>query len=154
MTPPPTLLWPIVVYFGIVLVLVGSMLGISYVLGQRHRAPQTGQPFESGIISTGTARIRWDVKFYRVAMFFVVFDLESAILFAWAVAARPLGWPGFVEACIFVGVLVVALIYLWRLGALEWAPARPTRPPRIGEAPLVQAPTREGPQPAVASRDV
>ncbi len=122
MTPSTTALWPIAVYFGAALVLVGGMLGLSYVLGQRHHAPQTGQPFESGILGTGSARIRWDVKFYRVAMFFVVFDLEAAILFAWAVAARALGWPGIIEACIFVGILVVALVYLWRVGALDFAP--------------------------------
>ncbi|MDA8090399.1 MAG: NADH-quinone oxidoreductase subunit A [Nitrospiraceae bacterium] len=96
-------------------------MGLSYVLGQRHRERETAQPYESGIISTGTARVRFDVKFYLIAMFFVVFDLESLFIFSWAVAVRESGWAGYVEALIFIGVLMAALVYLWRLGALDWA---------------------------------
>jgi NADH-quinone oxidoreductase subunit A len=96
------------------------MLGLSYVLGERHKGRATGEPYESGIAPTGSARLRFDVKFYRVATFFVVFDLEAVFLFAWAVAARELGWPGYIEMVIFVGILVAALIYLWRVGALGW----------------------------------
>ncbi len=141
MAPPPANpVWPLAVYFAAVLVLVAGMLVISYVLGQRHRAPQTGQQYESGMKSTGTARIRWDVKFYEVAMFFVIFDLEAVFLFAWAVAARELGWPGYIEALVFVAVLVAGLIYLWRLGALDWARARRLAPGRElpGAIPAVE----------------
>lgn len=113
-------LWPLVVYFAAVVVLVAGMIGLSYLLGQRHRERATGKPYESGIAPTGSARIRSDVKFYLVAMFFVIFDLEAAFIFAWAVAVRELGWAGYVEILIFIGVLVVSLIYLWRVGALEW----------------------------------
>ena len=60
-------------------------------------------------------------KFYLVAMFFVIFDLEAVFLFAWAVTARSLGWPAFWEAVIFVGILVAAWLYLWRIGALDWS---------------------------------
>jgi NADH-quinone oxidoreductase subunit A len=150
-TSSTTAVWPLVAYFGAVLILVGGMLGLSYVLGQRHSAPQTGQPFESGILATGSAHIRWDVKFYRVAMFFVVFDLEAAILFAWAVAARALGWPGYIEVCIFVAVLAIALVYLWRLGALEWAPVRRSHPPVATTTAAIAA---EGGRPAAATQDV
>jgi NADH-quinone oxidoreductase subunit A len=64
-----------------------------------------------------------------VAMFFVIFDLEAAFLFAWAVAARELGWPGYLEASVFVAVLAAALAYVWRAGGLDWGArgARPTR---------------------------
>ncbi len=120
----PGALWPLVVYFALVLVVVGIMVGLSYVLGERHSQPQTGQPFESGIVSTGSARLRFDVKYYLVAMFFVVFDLEAAFLFAWAVAVRDLGWPGFVAAALFAAALVAALVYLWRQGALDWGTTR------------------------------
>ncbi len=96
------------------------MLGVSYVLGQRHRERETGDPYEGGIVSTGSARVRLSVKFYRVAMFFVIFDLEAVFLFAWAVAARELGWAGYAEALVFVGILVAVLVYLWRSGALDW----------------------------------
>jgi len=95
-------------------------MGLSYMLGQRHQEHATGTPYEGGIVSTGTARIRLSVKFYLVAMFFVIFDLEAIFLFAWAVAARELGWTGYAEVLVFVGVLVAALIYLWRGGALDW----------------------------------
>ena len=117
-------LWPLALYFLGVIIVVAGMMGLSYILGQRHKEPQTGEPFESGIAPTGSARIRWNVKYYLVAMFFVVFDLEAAFLLAWAVAARELGWPGYIEAVIFIGVLLVALIYLWRLGALDWGTNR------------------------------
>ncbi len=128
MTPPAVtntpLLWPLLVYAVVVFILVGAMLGLSYILGQRHKEPATGQPYEAGIVSTGSARLRVDVRFYLVAVFFVVFDLEAAFLFVWAVALRDIGWPGYVEGLIFIGVLFAALIYLWRLGALDWGTIR------------------------------
>jgi NADH-quinone oxidoreductase subunit A len=64
--------------------------------------------------------VRLSAKFYLVAMFFVIFDLEAIFIFAWAVAGRALGWAGYWEILIFSGVLMAALIYLWRLGALDW----------------------------------
>lgn len=113
-------LWALGIYFVIVLLLVIAMLAVSYLLGQRHYEHATGAPYESGIVSAGSAQVRLSAKFYLVAMFFVVFDLEAAFIFAWAVAGRELGWAGYWEILIFVGVLIVALIYLWRLGALDW----------------------------------
>ncbi|WP_447987550.1 NADH-quinone oxidoreductase subunit A [Nitrospira sp. Nam74] len=100
------------------------MLG-SYVLGQRHWAPATGTPYESGIVSEGSARVRLSARFYLVAMFFVVFDLEAVFLFAWTVAAREVGWAGYWEVVLFIGVLLASLIYLWGVGALDWATERP-----------------------------
>ena len=116
-------LWPIAVYFAAVLVVVSSMIAISYVLGQRHKERVTGEPYESGIIATGSAGIRLDIRFYLVAMIFVIFDLEAVFIFAWAVALRELGWAGYMEAMVFIGILIAALVYLWRLGALDWKPA-------------------------------
>lgn len=113
-------LWPIVVYFVAVLALVASMLVLSYLLGQRHTGRATGEPYESGIVSTGSARLRFSVKFYLVAMLFVIFDLEVAFVIAWAIAFRELGWAGYLGVLFFIGVLVSALIYEWRLGALDW----------------------------------
>ena len=115
-------LWPILLYFVLVLVLVAGMLALSFVLGQRHRDRATGFPYEAGIVSEGSARVRLSSKFYLVAMLFVVFDLEAAFIFAWALAARELGWAGYIEVLIFITVLVAALGYLWRAGALDWAP--------------------------------
>lgn len=125
-------LWPLGVYFALVVIVVGGMVAGSYVLGERHRERATGEPYEGGNVPTGSARVRFPVKYYLIAMFFVIFDLEAVFLFAWAVAAREVGWAGYVEALVFIGVLVVALAYLWRLGALDWSPER-RRAPQIQE---------------------
>jgi len=113
-------LWPLLVYAAAAVSLVAFMISFSYVLGQRHKGRATAEPYESGITSTGTARIRFDVKFYLIAMFFVIFDVEAVFVFAWAVALRESGWSGYLEMMVFIGVLAAALVYLWRLGALEW----------------------------------
>ncbi len=94
-TSTSTPLWPLLVYFAAVLLVVGSMIVGSWLLGPRHREPATGEPYESGIRSTGSARLRFAARFYLVAMFFLIFDLEAVFLFAWAVAARELGWAGY-----------------------------------------------------------
>jgi NADH-quinone oxidoreductase subunit A len=117
-------LWPLGVYAALVLGLVGAMLGLSYVLGQRHHDRSTDFPYECGILSEGSARVRLSAKFYLIAMFFVIFDLEAVFLFAWAVAVREAGWVGYAEAFIFIFILLVALGYLWRVGALEWGSGR------------------------------
>lgn len=117
-------LWLLGVYFAAVLLLVIAMLVVSYLLGQRHYEHASGTPYESGIVPTGSAHVRLSAKFYLVAMFFVVFDLEAIFIFAWAIAGRELGWSGYWEVLIFAGVLIVALVYLWRLGALDWGEIR------------------------------
>jgi NADH-quinone oxidoreductase subunit A len=114
-------MWPLIAYFGLVLGLVAATLVVSYLLGPRHSEPATKEPYEGGIVSDGSARVRFSVRYYMVAMFFVVFDLEAVFLFAWAGAARELGWAGYCEVLLFVGVLGGALVYLWRVGALDWA---------------------------------
>jgi len=116
----PAVLWPLAVYFFAAVAIVAGMIMMSYYLGERHRERATGEPYESGIASTGTAHIRFDVKFYLIAMFFVIFDLETVFIFAWAVSLREAGWKGYIEMLIFIGILVAALMYLWRRGALEW----------------------------------
>jgi NADH-quinone oxidoreductase subunit A len=126
--PSDTLL-PLLAYIALVILVVGGLLALSYVLGQRHHEPATGEPFESGILHIGSGWLRIPVRFYLVAVLFVIFDLETAFIFAWAVSARQAGWAGYVEILIFIGVLVAALVYLWRIGALDWhrEPARKTR---------------------------
>jgi NADH-quinone oxidoreductase subunit A len=120
----PDHLWTLGVYFIVVLLLVAAMLAVSYILGQRHNEPATGQPYESGILSEGSARVPVSARFYLVAMFFVIFDLEAVFIFAWAIAARELGWVGYGEILVFIAILLTALVYLWRLGALDWNPTR------------------------------
>jgi NADH-quinone oxidoreductase subunit A len=115
------LIWPLLVYTALVLMLVlGVMLGVAYLLGQRHKDRATGETFESGIVGTGSAQIRFSAHFYLIAMFFVIFDLEAVFIVAWAVAFRELGWMGYIAVSIFIGILVVVLIYEWRIGALDF----------------------------------
>jgi NADH-quinone oxidoreductase subunit A len=113
-------LWPLGVYFLAVVFLLVVMLFLSYVLGEKHKEQATDEPYEAGAPIIGTARQRLTAKFYLVAMFFVIFDLEAVFIVAWALTARSLGWAGYIEILIFIGVLLAALIYLWRLGALDW----------------------------------
>ena len=117
-------IWPLAVYFVAVVGLITTMLALSYVLGQRHRERATGEFYEGGIKSEGSAHVRLSARFYLIAMFFVIFDLEAVFVFAWAIAARELGWAGYWEILVFVGLLVVALGYLWRIGALDWSEVR------------------------------
>jgi len=124
------MIWSLALYFLIVLFLVAGMLSVSYVLGQRHRAPEMGSPYEGGILSEGSARLRLSVKFYLIAMFFVVFDVEAAFLFSWAVAARNSGWAGFWEAVVFAAILMLTLLYLAKVGALDWSRFTPPRETR------------------------
>lgn len=120
MTADGTALWPFVVYFGAVLLLVATMLGLSWLLGQRRANQATNVPFESGVVSVGSPQIHLSVEFYLVAIFFVIFDLETVFIFAWAVAFFELGWKGFVAVGIFIAILGVALIYELSTGALDW----------------------------------
>ncbi|MDQ8037302.1 MAG: NADH-quinone oxidoreductase subunit A, partial [Pedobacter sp.] len=73
-------------------------------------------------VPQGGARMRLSAKFYLVAMLFVIFDVEALFLYAWAVSAREVGWMGFIEVTVFVLFLLAGLVYLWRIGALDWAP--------------------------------
>jgi NADH-quinone oxidoreductase subunit A len=107
-----------------IVVILAAILALSYAVGSRHHDKRTDEPFESGVLPVGEAHVRLSVKFYLIAMFFVVFDLEAVYVFAWAVAARQTGWPGYIEMLIFLGVLVAALGYLWRVGALDWGTTR------------------------------
>ena len=118
------MLWPLAIYFAAAVGLIALMIGLSYLLGQRHRSRAAEEPYESGIVPTGSAWMQFDVKYYLVAMFFVIFDLEALFIFAWAVSLREAGWAGFIEALIFIVVLVAGLAYIWSMGALDWGPAR------------------------------
>lgn len=120
-----TALWPLLLYFALVIIVVIGMVGLSYILGQRHQDQATNQPFESGILPTGSARLRIPAQFYLVSMLFVIFDLEAVFLIAWAIALRNVGWMGYVGALVFIGVLVAGFLYEWRMGALDWNKRKP-----------------------------
>jgi len=114
--------WGFAVFLLGVFALIAFMLGVSSLLGSKAWGRSKNEPFESGMLPTGTARLRFSAKFYLVAMLFVIFDVEALFLFAWAVSVRESGWAGLIEAAIFIAILLAGLVYLWRIGALDWAP--------------------------------
>ena len=120
---PNAQIWSLAMFVVAVVAVALIMLGLSWVLGGRAHGRAKDEAFESGIVSVGSGRLRMSAKFYLVAMFFVIFDLEAVFLYAWAVTIREDGWAGFAEVTLFVAILLAGLVYLWRLGALDWAPA-------------------------------
>ncbi|MFA7821201.1 NADH-quinone oxidoreductase subunit A [Aeromonas dhakensis] len=116
--------WAFAVYVVGAICICLIMIGLAALLGGRAYGRAKNKPFESGVDSVGNARLRFSAKFYLVAMFFVIFDVEALYLFAWSVSVRESGWVGFIEAAIFISLLLVGLIYLWRIGALDWAPKK------------------------------
>ncbi|QAX81790.1 NADH-quinone oxidoreductase subunit A [Candidatus Pseudomonas adelgestsugas] len=96
------------------------IISISSLLGSKAFGRSKNEPFESGMLPTGSARLRLSAKFYLVAMLFVIFDIETIFLLIWSVSVRESGWTGFVEALVFIAILLAGLIYLIRVGALDW----------------------------------
>ena len=113
-------LWPILVYAGLVVLLVGALVLGSYLLGERHRAPDRNLPYESGVVPATSARLRFGAHYYVVGVCFILFDLEAVIVFAWAVAFRELRWGGYLSAALFIATLAFGLAYVWREGGLDW----------------------------------
>lgn len=118
MSPPSY--WPFLVYAFCAVAVAAGMLIVSYLLGQRHAERTTLEPYESGLKPTGSARLRLSVKFFLIAILFVIFDLELVYIFAWAVAIHELGWSGYAGLLVFIGILLAALVYEWRMGGLKW----------------------------------
>ena len=119
--------WAFAIFLIVAIGLCCLMLIGGWFLGGRARARSKNVPFESGIDSVGSARLRLSAKFYLVAMFFVIFEVEALYLFAWSTSIRESGWVGFVEAAIFIFVLLAGLVYRVRIGARDWTPARSRR---------------------------
>ena len=115
-------IWPLLIYTALVAGVLGVVYIGSWLLGSRTpRKKATDMPFESGIVPVGEAdQTRLSIEFYLIALFFVIFDLETIFIFAWAVAFFELGWRGYVGAGIFIVILLVALVYELRTGALDW----------------------------------
>jgi NADH-quinone oxidoreductase subunit A len=112
------------IYLGVVVLLIAVLVVVTHLSGERHFQRGTGVPYESGVPITGSARLRFAADFYLVAMFFVIFDISAVYLFAWAVSARELGWPGYVAALVFMIETVAGLAYLWKKGAFDWGARR------------------------------
>ena len=111
---------PLFLLFVIAAVIAVAMFTLTSVLGPKNPTPEKLMPFECGSDSTGSRFVRPSVKFYLTAILFVVFDIEVVLMYPWVVSFRSLGWGGFVTMASFVALLVVALAYVWKKGALEW----------------------------------
>ncbi|OOR92548.1 NADH-quinone oxidoreductase subunit A [Moraxella bovis] len=128
--------WSAIVYLLASLGLVVFMLVVPRLLGGRSSGSQKQENFEAGVVSAGSARIRLSAKFYLVAIFFVIFDLEALYLYAYSVSVREVGWMGFATAFVFIAILFVGLVYEMKLGAMNWAPAdKRVKKKRIYERP-------------------
>jgi NADH-quinone oxidoreductase subunit A len=114
-------------YVVIVLGLLGALLFLTSWLGDKKPDPEKARPYECGIIPTGWARFRYPVPFYLVAVFFLIFDVESAFIFSWAVAMEDLSWRGWLQISFFIIVLLSSLFYIWRKGGLDWSPVATSR---------------------------
>jgi NADH-quinone oxidoreductase subunit A len=118
--------FPILLQILIAMAVAGAMIGASYVLGKRLRNPVKDSPYECGVEPVGSARERFSVKFYLVAMVFILFDVEVVFLFPWAVVYRDLGLYGFLVMFLFIDLVLWGFYYIWKKGVLDWSElARP-----------------------------
>lgn len=115
--------FPVLLQAMIAMAVAAAMIGISYVLGRRVKNRVKDMPYECGIVPTGSARERFSVKFYLVAMIFILFDIEAIFLFPWVVVFRELKMLAFVEMLIFVLLIVCGFFYMWKKGVLDWSEA-------------------------------
>lgn len=118
-TIEPTL-WPLALWLAVVAAAMAMVIGLSSLLGPPARGRRRNLPYESGMAPTPQPPLRFPVHFYVIALAFLVFDIEAAFLFAWAVAARDVGWPGYLEALVFALILLAGLVYLWAKRAFDW----------------------------------
>ncbi len=111
---------PILMFMAIAFGLGVALITVGFILGPRRGDDEKNSPYECGFEAFEDARVKFDVRFYLVAILFIIFDLEIAFLFPWAVVLRDIGVLGFAAMSIFLGILVVGFIYEWKKGALEW----------------------------------
>lgn len=115
-------LFSMALYVVLVVGLLTLLLILTRWLGDRKPDLEKARPYECGVIPTGGARFRFPVPFYLVAVFFLIFDVETALIFSWAVAFEDLGWRGWLQISFFILVLLISLCYLWIKGGLDWRP--------------------------------
>ena len=111
---------PILIFLGIAVGMAVAMVGGSFIAAAQRPDPEKTSPYECGFAPFGDSRMRFDVRFYLVAILFIIFDLEVAFLFPWAVALGDVGMFGFWSMVLFLAVLTIGFVYEWRKGALEW----------------------------------
>jgi NADH-quinone oxidoreductase subunit A len=113
----------LLIYTLISVVLIGVLLLGAWWLGAKRLSVEKQGPYESGVVPESSARLAWPVPFYLVAIFFIIFDVEAAFIFAWAVAWEPLGLTGLAQITVFITILAAGLAWLWLKGGLDWGPS-------------------------------
>jgi NADH-quinone oxidoreductase subunit A len=121
-------LFSFALFVALVLGVLTVVLVLTRWLGDKKTDPEKARPYECGVIPTGWARFRYPVPFYLVAVFFLIFDVEAAFVFSWAVAWEDLSWRGWLQISFFIVVLLLSLVYIWKKGGLDWSPMAPHRP--------------------------
>lgn len=119
MTPLQTY-FPLAIVFALAGILAATLVGLATLLGPRRPTAVKASPFECGSEPIGSAHDRFGVKFYLIALLFIVFDIEAVFIYPWAVLLRELGWQGYAIMSLFAFTLVVGLAYVWKKGALDW----------------------------------
>ena len=110
----------LIVYAVLVIAFVASQLFLASWLGEKKPTREKLRPYECGVIPTGSARLRYPVPFYLIAIFFLIFDVEGAYIFTWAVVYEEVGWPGTLQISFFIILLLAGLFYVWKNGGLDW----------------------------------
>ena len=111
---------PVAIFIGVSLVIAGALMIAPFLIAVSNPDPEKVSAYECGFDAFDDARMKFDVRFYLVAILFIIFDLEVAFLFPWAVAFKEVGTLGFWAVMVFLGILTIGFIYEWRKGALEW----------------------------------
>lgn len=114
----------VAIYSLVSVALIGVLLLAAWWLGAKRTSAAKQMPYESGVAPSGSARLAWPVPFYLVAIFFIIFDVEAAFIFTWAVAWDLLGIAGLVQITVFITILFAGLVWLWLKGGLDWGPSR------------------------------
>ncbi|MBZ5610820.1 MAG: NADH-quinone oxidoreductase subunit A [Acidobacteriia bacterium] len=125
-TSYPDTYFPVLVQIAIAVVVATALVALSYLIGKRVKDKVKDSPYECGIAPTGTARERFSVKFYLVAIVFILFDIEAVFLYPWAVVYRELKMFAFVEMLLFIVLILAGFFYIWKKGALDWSRDEPS----------------------------
>ncbi len=123
MSPFQAGVFSLVVYTVLVVLFIASQLFLAVWLGEKKKSVEKSRPYECGIVPTGSARFRYPVPFYLVAIFFLIFDVEGAFILTWAVVYREVGFAGYLQMSFFILLLLAGLLYIWKQGGLDWKEA-------------------------------
>lgn len=129
---------PLLIHVAIAFALAGAMVLLSTVVGRHRYSRAKFQPYECGMTPVGDARERFSVKFYMVAMLFILFDVEAVFLYPWAILLKELRMFGFWEMLVYIGVLLVGFFYIWKKGVLDWAEMKPRQAASVPSAEFLR----------------